>query len=149
MANSIFKTKWLPKKDALARSITKLNMQFWLKSDFKRILNAIQKSYYPGDTTLAYFKQSEMKLLVNTVHANQGDLSALAKVGDHILYQNKSALCQVFVSLMTSNTGYEPSDTDSKEIIQEKLHLKRKFITEFERIFLFLFRDFELTEQTK
>lgn len=83
-----------------------------------------------------------MKLLVETVHALHGDLSALAKVGDHVLYQNKSALCSVFVSLMSSNTGYEPSDTDSKEVIQEKLHLKRKYITEFERLFLFTFRDF-------
>ena len=70
----------------MARSIVKLNMHFWLKSDFKRIINLIQKSFYPRDTTLSYFKQSEMKLLIDTVRANQGDLSALAKVGDHILY---------------------------------------------------------------
>ena len=110
---SLFHADWFPVKASVCRSLVKLTQGMWGKNDFKRVLRIIRECYYHDDPSAKTFLDSEMQLLVDTVKALEGDMMALARVGDHVLYQNESSICQVLVSLVTSNTGYEPLESDS------------------------------------
>ena len=125
--------------ESLAYSIIDIANYTWDYKDIREVLNFLRdgaKQSMPDLCADGEVNEDEFEFIGDLLEALNGDLPSVGRISDHLIYENKSAKCQMLVAFFTGNTGFEvDDDEDEEEDKKYKQFLKMKFIREIEAVF--------------
>lgn len=73
---------------------------------------------------------SELEVIVDFLRALQGNIIAIGRMGNQLLFHNNSGICSVLVSLSTGKVDFDFNEDEGMRI-----QLKRKFELDIYRLF--------------